>query len=42
MIKNSWFDPFYILDQLKQEEITVQKNVRDFCKKELQLRWFRL
>ncbi len=37
MIKNSWFDPFYILDQLKQEEITVQKNVRDFCKKELQL-----
>jgi len=35
MTKNSWFDPFYLEDHLKEEELTIQKNVREFCKKEL-------
>ena len=35
MNKNTWFDPFYLTDNLTEEELTIQKNVRDFCKKEL-------
>ena len=35
MSQNSWFDPFYIANNLSEEELTIQKNVRDFCEKEL-------
>ncbi len=35
MKQNNWFDPFYIQDYLTEEEIEIQKNVRDFCNKEL-------
>jgi len=36
MSQNSWFDPFYLTDHLNDEELLIQKNVREFCKKELQ------
>tara|TARA_Y100000590_G_scaffold272990_1_gene306506 strand:- start:761 stop:1927 length:1167 start_codon:yes stop_codon:yes gene_type:complete len=35
MSKNSWFDPFYVNDHLNIDELEIQKNVREFCKKEL-------
>jgi len=35
MSQNSWFDPFYITNNLSEAELTIQKNVRDFCEKEL-------
>jgi len=35
MSQNSWFDPFYIENNLSEAELTIQKNVRDFCEKEL-------
>ena len=35
MKENTWFDPFYLTDNLTEEELSIQKNVRDFCKKEL-------
>ena len=30
MRQNNWFDPFFILDNLSQEEKLIQKNVEDF------------
>ena len=35
MSQNSWFDPFYIANNLSEAELTIHKNVRDFCEKEL-------
>ena len=35
MKQNNWFDPFYIQENLTEEETQIQKNVRDFCNKEL-------
>ena len=35
MSQNSWFDPFYIANNLSEAELAIQKNVRDFCEKEL-------
>ena len=35
MSQNSWFDPFYIENNLSETELAIQKNVRDFCEKEL-------
>ena len=35
MKESSWFDPFYLTDHLNDEELDIQKNVREFCKKEL-------
>ena len=35
MKQNNWFDPFYIQENLTEEESQIQKNVRDFCNKEL-------
>ena len=35
MKENTWFDPFYLTDNLTEEELSIQKNIRDFCKKEL-------
>ncbi len=35
MSQNSWFDPFYIENNLSEGELAIQKNVRDFCEKEL-------
>ena len=35
MKENNWFDPFYIQSHLNEEEIKIQKNVRDFCNNEL-------
>ena len=35
MSQNSWFDPFYIENNLSEAELAIQKNVRDFCEKEL-------
>ena len=35
MSKNSWFDPLYINDHFNNEELEIQKNVNEFCKKEL-------
>ena len=35
MTENKWFDPFYIQSNLTEEEVKIQKNVRDFCNKEL-------
>ena len=35
MKQNNWFDPFHIQSQLSEEEIIIQKNVREFCEKEL-------
>ena len=35
MKQNDWFDPFYISDNLSEEELQIQKNIRDFCNKEL-------
>ena len=35
MSQNSWFAPFYIANNLSDAELTIQKNVRDFCEKEL-------
>ena len=34
MSENSWFDPFYLKDHLTNDELEIQKNVREFCKKE--------
>ena len=30
MKQNNWFDPFFILENLSQEEKLIQKNVKDF------------
>ena len=38
MSQNSWFDPFYIENNLSEAELTIQKNVRSFCENELLLR----
>ncbi len=38
MSQNSWFDPFYIANNLSEAELTIQKNVRNFCEKELLIR----
>ena len=35
MKENNWFDPFHIQSQLSEEELRIQKNVNDFCNKEL-------
>ena len=35
MRQNNWFDPFYIQSHLTEEESNIQKNVREFCNKEL-------
>ncbi len=35
MKQNSWFDPFFILDNLSSEDKLIQKNVRDFSNKVL-------
>ena len=35
MKQNTWFDPFYITENLNEQEILIQKNIRDFCNKEL-------
>ena len=35
MKQNNWFDPFYIQSHLNEEEAKIQKNVREFCDKEL-------
>ena len=35
MKQNNWFDPFYIFDNLSEEEMQIQKNIREFCDKEL-------
>ena len=35
MSENTWFDPFYLKDHLNNDELEIQKNVREFCKKEL-------
>ena len=35
MKQNNWFDPLHIQSQLSEEEIRIQKNVREFCNKEL-------
>ena len=35
MKENSWIDPFYLKDHLKEDELAIQKNISEFCKKEL-------
>ena len=35
MKQNNWFDPFYIQSNLSEEELKIQKNVHEFCKREL-------
>jgi len=35
MKQNDWFDPFYILENLNEEELQIQNNIREFCNKEL-------
>ena len=35
MKQNDWFDPFYISENLNEEELQIQKNIREFCNKEL-------
>ena len=35
MTQNSWFDPFYIENNLSEAELSIQKNVRGFCENEL-------
>jgi len=35
MKQNNWFDPFYIQSHLSEDELRIQKNVREFCEKEL-------
>jgi len=35
MKQNDWFDPFYISENLSEEELQIQKNIREFCNKEL-------
>ena len=35
MKHNNWFDPLHIQSQLSEEEIRIQKNVAEFCEKEL-------
>ena len=38
MTHNSWFDPFYLEDHLKDEELAIQKNMLNLqCKKALNL-----
>ena len=38
MSQNSWFDPFYITNNLSEEELSIQKNIKDFCENELLIR----
>jgi len=38
MSENSWFDPFYIANNLSEEELSIQKNIKDFCENELLIR----
>ena len=33
MKQNTWFDPFFILDNLSEEEKFIQRNVRNFANK---------
>ena len=35
MKQNNWFDPFYVQDNLTEEDKLIQKNVRNFCNKVL-------
>ena len=35
MKQNNWFDPFHTQSLLSEEESVIQKNVREFCEKEL-------
>ena len=35
MSEKTWFDPFYLNDHLNNDELEIQKNVKNFCKKEL-------
>ena len=35
MKQNNWFDPFHIQSHLSEEELRIQKNVKEFCEKEL-------
>ena len=37
-MKNSWFDPFYIANNLSEEELSIQKNIKYFCENELLIR----
>ena len=30
MIKNNWFDPFFVQENLSEEDKLIQKNVRSF------------
>ena len=30
MIQNTWFDPFFIFENLSEEDRLIQKNVKDF------------
>ena len=33
MSQNSWFDPFYIANNLSETELSIQKNIKEFCEK---------
>ena len=35
MKQNTWFDPFYVLENLSAEDKLIQKNVKDFSNKVL-------
>ena len=35
MKQNTWFDPFFIFENLSEEEKLIQKNVKQFCNTEL-------
>ena len=35
MKENTWFDPFFIIDNLSEEDKLIQKNVSNFCNKTL-------
>ena len=35
MKQNTWFDPFFIFENLSEEDKLIQKNVRQFCNTEL-------
>ena len=33
MTEKTWFDPFYLNDHLNNDELEIQKNVKDFLMK---------
>ena len=35
MKQNTWFDPFFIFENLSEEDKLIQKNVKQFCNAEL-------